>query len=197
MQQLLTEYFALNIAPSQIQESLNRNGGKLIVQGVIQRKNAKNQNGRIYPGPILEREVQRYMNEIKNRTALGELDHSDQAIINLKNTSHLITEVVWRGDDLLGTIEILPTPSGNIAKNLIESGVKVGISSRGMGSVKQIDENTVEVEDDFQLTCWDLVSNPSTHGAFVKPLNEGVSQPRLPKYYNLNKIITNIITTLP
>jgi len=148
--------------------------GRTIVKGILQRAGAENQNGRIYPKPILMREAKKYEQLIKERRALGELDHPDSSVINLKNVSHNVREIHWDGDDLVGTVEILPTPSGNILKELLQAGILLGISSRGMGSVKQIGEDTVAVENDFDLICWDFVSNPSTHGAFLSPTNEGV-----------------------
>lgn len=174
MQQLLVEYNQFKVSPQAITESLESNGGKLIVSGVLQRANARNQNGRIYSKKILEREISKYIaNEIAQRRALGELDHSDQSVVNLKNVSHNILECWWVGDDLMGKIEILNTPAGNIVTELFKANITVGISSRGMGSVKTISEHddTVEVQDDFSLVTFDFVSNPSTHGAFVKPIS--------------------------
>ena len=118
------------------------------------------------------REAKKYETLIKERRALGELDHPESSVINLKNVSHNIREIHWDGDDLLGTVEILPTPSGNILKELLKAGILLGISSRGMGSVEQRREGGVTVGDDFELIGWDFVSNPSTHGAFMTPVNE-------------------------
>jgi hypothetical protein len=148
--------------------------GRTLVQGVLQRAGAENQNGRVYPKPILQREAKKYETLIKERRALGELDHPDSSVINLKNVSHNIREIHWEGDDLVGTVEILPTPSGNILKELLRAGILLGISSRGMGSTRQLEGNKVEVQEDFELIGWDFVSNPSTHGAFMTPMNESV-----------------------
>jgi len=148
--------------------------GRTLVKGVLQRAGAENQNGRVYPKNILEREVQKYQTLIKERRALGELDHPDSSVINLKNVSHNIREVHWEGEDVVGTVEILPTPSGNILKELLRAGILLGISSRGMGSVKPMEGNKVVVGEDFELIGWDFVSNPSTHGAFMTPMNESV-----------------------
>ena len=148
--------------------------GRTLVQGVLQRAGAENQNGRVYPKPILTREAKKYEQLIKERRALGELDHPDSSVINLKNVSHTIREIHWEGDDLVGTVEILPTPSGNILKELLRAGILLGISSRGMGSTRQLEGNKVEVQEDFELIGWDFVSNPSTHGAFMTPMNESV-----------------------
>jgi len=150
--------------------------GRTIVKGVLQRAGAENQNGRVYPKPILEREAKKYHSTfIKERRALGELDHPDSTVINLKNVSHNIKEIWWDGDDLCGTVEILGTPSGNILKELLKAGILLGISSRGMGSTKPLNGNRVEVQEDFELIGWDFVSNPSTHGAFMVPMNESVN----------------------
>ena len=148
--------------------------GRTLVKGVLQRAGAENQNGRVYPKNILEREIQKYQTLIKERRALGELDHPDSSVINLKNVSHNIKEVHWEGEDVVGTVEILPTPSGNILKELLRAGILLGISSRGMGSVKPLEGNKVVVGEDFELIGWDFVSNPSTHGAFMTPMNESV-----------------------
>jgi len=148
--------------------------GRTLVKGVLQRAGAENQNGRVYPKEILEREVKKYETLIKERRALGELDHPDSSVINLKNVSHNIREIHWEGNDVVGTVEILPTPSGNILKELLRAGILLGISSRGMGSTKPMEGNKLLVGEDFELIGWDFVSNPSTHGAFMTPMNESV-----------------------
>lgn len=148
----------------------------VVVRGVIQRKDRKNQNGRIYPGHILEREVDKYQEKVRTRRAVGELDHPESNTVNYRNTSHIISKLWWEGNDLMADIEILDTPSGRILKTLLEANVTVGISSRGMGSVQAIDETTVEVQDDFEFICWDFVSDPSTHGAFMKPVTESINE---------------------
>ncbi len=174
MKQILLEYLPFTYDAKRLNESVT--DSKFIVQGVLQRAGAKNQNGRIYPRTVLEREIEKYKNTLvaENR-ALGELDHPDSNIINLRNVSHTILDLNWDGQDIVGKVEILNTPSGNILKELFKSGITVGISSRGLGSVKQLDETTVEVQDDFELICWDFVSDPSTHGAYMKPINENVN----------------------
>jgi hypothetical protein len=166
MKQLLIE---TRLFEGRIQEDQN---GVVIVKGILQRAGAENQNGRVYPKAILMREAKKYETLIKERRALGELDHPDSSVINLKNVSHNIREIHWEGDDLCGTVEILATPSGNILKELLRAGILLGISSRGMGSTKQLSGGVVEVGDDFDLLGWDFVSNPSTHGAFMTPLTE-------------------------
>jgi hypothetical protein len=150
--------------------------GRTLVKGILQRAGAENQNGRVYPMEILQREAKKYETLIKERRALGELDHPDSSVINLKNVSHNIKEIHWEGNDLCGTVEILPTPSGNILKELLRAGILLGISSRGMGSVSPMGEGKVKVGEDFELIGWDFVSNPSTHGAFMTPLQESVNK---------------------
>lgn len=193
---LLVDTITFDVTPAMIAESMANNNGRLLVKGVLQRADAKNQNGRIYPKEILMREAAKYNDvNIKERRALGELDHPDSSIVNLNNVSHNIVEMHWAGEDLVGTVEVLSTPSGNILKELFKCGIKLGISSRGLGSVRQLGENTVEVQDDFELIAFDFVSNPSTHGAFLKPINEGVSKTTTNnKYSNVHKIITDILT---
>ena len=173
--QLIVDYIPFEITREQINESISDNNGRLIVKGVLQRAEAKNQNGRIYPKETLVREAKKYAQiQIAERRALGELDHPDSSVVNLNNVSHNILEMHWKGDDLVGTVEVLGTPAGNILKELFKSGIKLGISSRGLGSVKEIHEDdSVEVQPDFELIAFDFVSNPSTHGAFLSPTNEG------------------------
>ena len=176
--QLIVDYLPFEVKPEHINESMNENNGKLVVSGVLQRAEAKNQNGRIYPREILVREAKKYTKEfIKQRRAMGELDHPESSVVNLANVSHNVKEMHWEGDNLLGTVEVLSTPSGNILKELFKSGIKLGISSRGMGSVETVQENGAqEVQGDFELIAFDFVSNPSTHGAFMYPMNESVDK---------------------
>ena len=179
MKDLIVDYIPFEISPEQINESISQNGGKLIVHGVLQRANAKNQNGRVYPREILERESQKYTKEfVVQKRALGELDHPDSSVVNLQNVSHNVTEMNWEGNNLVGTVEVLGTPSGNILKELFKNGIKLGISSRGLGSVEMVQEangdQVSKVGDDFELIAFDFVSNPSTHGAFLHPMNESV-----------------------
>ena len=185
--QLIVDYMPFEVSPQQINESITENDGRLIVKGTLQRADAKNQNGRVYPKETLVREAKKYAEvQIAERRALGELDHPDSSVVNLNNTSHNILEMHWKGDDLEGTVEVLGTPAGNILKELFKAGIKLGISSRGLGSVEEIhesddsdDENenpTVKVKDDFELIAFDFVSNPSTHGAFMRPVHEGVDK---------------------
>ena len=176
MKQLIVDYIPFEITPQQITESMSTNDGKLVVKGVLQRANAKNQNGRVYPKDLLMREAKKYTeNFIQQKRALGELDHPDSSVVNLQNASHNVLEMHFNGNDLVGTVEVLGTPSGNILKELFKSGIKLGISSRGLGSVETIGESGAqEVQPDFELIAFDFVSNPSTHGAFLSPMNESV-----------------------
>ena len=196
--QLLVDYIPFEITPQQINESLTKNNGRLIVKGILQRADVKNQNGRVYPRETLMREADQYSSvQIKERRALGELDHPDSSVVNLQNASHNILEMHWSGDDLSGTVEVLGTPAGNILKELFKSGIKLGISSRGLGSVKEIHEDdSVEVQPDFELIAFDFVSNPSTQGAFMHPLSEGVDKSKTRtcgKWCKIESIINNIM----
>jgi hypothetical protein len=195
--QLLIDYTLFEVSSQQINESLAQNGGRLIVSGVLQRADAKNQNGRVYPRDLLMRESKKYAGTfIAERRALGELDHPDSSVVNLNNVSHNILEMAWNGDDLVGKVEILPTPSGNILKALFQSGIKLGISSRGLGSVKEVmreGNSTLEVQPDFELIAFDFVSNPSTHGAFLSPVNESVNRNINNRYDGISKLIQEII----
>jgi len=194
---LLVDCITFDVTPEMINESMEKNNGRLLVKGVLQRADAKNQNGRVYPQEVLMREAKKYADvNIKERRALGELDHPDSSVVNLNNVSHNIVEMHWAGKDLVGTVEILSTPSGNILKELFKCGIKLGISSRGLGSVKQLGENSVEVQDDFELIAFDFVSNPSTHGAFLKPMHESVDRTvnASSKYTQVNKLITDILS---
>ena len=204
--QPVISYLGLFVPTNQslLKESLDDSSKPLIVEGVVQRAGSKNQNGRIYPFEILKREVDKYVkSSIAENRALGELDHPESSIINLKNVSHNIKKLWWEGEDLMGQIEILcdrpgvpGTPSGNILRTLFKNNITVGISSRGMGSVQSLGEGTVEVQDDFDLLCWDFVSTPSTHGAFVKPINESFNPDLVSKYENVDFLVRDILCTL-
>ena len=176
MKEVIVDYIPFEITPQQINESINENNGRLVVKGVLQRAEAKNQNGRVYPKEILVREAKKYSEiQISERRALGELDHPDSSVVNLNNVSHNVLEMHWKDNDLVGTVEVLGTPSGNILKELFKAGIKLGISSRGMGSVQPMQEGDgQQVGKDFELIAFDFVSNPSTHGAFLYPLKESV-----------------------
>ena len=204
MKQVIVDYIPFEISPQQINEAMKENNGKLVVKGVLQRAEAKNQNGRVYPREILMRESKKYdENFVKQNRALGELDHPDSSVVNLQNVSHNVKEMHFEGDNLVGTCEILTTPSGNILKELFKNGIKLGISSRGLGSVEMVQEangDTVsKVGDDFELIAFDFVSNPSTHGAFLYPekMNESVDNSQQGRtcgeYCRAEDIINHII----
>ena len=178
---LLREFFALcdgGICEDLLTESEKKfvAEGGMILSGICQRANTLNGNGRMYNEQILRREVKNYQKLIDENRALGELDHPDSSVVTLEKVSHKVTKLWMEGDDVYGKLQVLPTPSGNILRSLVESGVQVGISSRGLGSVREQNGQTI-VEDDFQLICFDMVSEPSTPGAFMMrehkgPLNE-------------------------
>jgi hypothetical protein len=171
---LLREYFELcpegRCPVERLTEAEKRNisNGAVYLVGICQKAGTKNGNGRVYRKETLQREIENYQKAIGERRSLGELDHPDDSVINLKNASHLVTKMWWDGDSVMGKIEVLDTPSGKILKELVKSGIKLGISSRGLGSVKQTNGETI-VEDDFQLICFDMVSEPSTPNAYLAP----------------------------
>jgi hypothetical protein len=200
VKKLLVDYLPFEIEPDQINESMKENNGKLVVRGVLQRAESKNQNGRVYPKDILVREAKKYTDEfINERRAMGELDHPESSVVNLQNVSHNVRKMHFEGDNLMGEVEVLGTPSGNILKELFKSGIKLGISSRGMGSVETVNENgkeAQEVQPDFELIAFDFVSNPSTHGAFMYPVNESVDKTQdrtCDKYCKVESIINDIM----
>ena len=178
---------------SVLKESKDR-PGVFEVEGVMQRAKAENQNGRVYSKDILVREAKKYVDEFVDRgNAFGELDHPESPVVSLKNASHIVKELYWKGDDLMGKVELLNTPAGNIVKEIIKAGHTIGISSRGTGSVNQTNEGHLEVQDDFDLVCWDFVSNPSTHGAFMNPIALQEGKIKVSKYHNLDSIINDIL----
>ena len=189
---LLCEYTELQYNKELLTEALDGNKPLILRNVVLQRANAKNQNGRVYPKEILMREASVYkQNFVTQRRALGELDHPESPVVNLKNVCCNIVELWTEGDDVRGNIEILTTPTGNIVRELIRNNIKLGVSSRGMGSVKQMSENTVEVQEDFSLICFDVVSNPSTFGAFI---NENIQSQAINEYDNINKLIHDFLS---
>ena len=190
MKSLLIETRPFSVSPIALTEGKSMNGNPL-VEGILATPEIKNGNGRYYSKDIWEREINKYMTLVKERRACGELDHPDSQVINLKNVSHNIAEIWWDGENIMGKIELLPTPSGNILKALIGAGIKVGVSSRGMGSLKQVGE-VLEVQDDFELLCWDFVSTPSNPGSFMSPLHENKIIQQDP-YVKVNSIVTEIL----
>ena len=192
MKQLLIEHMPFSVDKLLVEQSIKENK-PLRVGGIIQRAGVKNHNGRIYEQEILEREIKKYIDgPVKEKRALGELDHPESSVINLNNVSHNIVEITMKGNDVHGVIEILTTPSGNILKELFRCGVTVGISSRGMGSVQENSDGILMVQEDFDLLCFDMVSTPSTPGAYMAPMNEGVNTP-IKDYTKVNNVIRDII----
>ena len=181
-----------------IKESREKNNGKIVMRGILQKSDTLNQNGRIYPRNILDREIRNYQKFIAENRALGELDHPDSSVVNLKNVSHIVKEAYLEGDVVYGTVEILDTPSGKILQSLVESGVKLGISSRGVGSTKKQGDYQV-VQDDFQLICWDYVSEPSTPGAFMMAEGKSLNPAELRNIFDqsdrINRIINDILVS--
>ena len=188
---LLIETHTIKVSPSQLTENVNRENGNLMVEGILATAEVKNGNGRYYKKELWDREMEKYDQLVKERRSMGELDHPESTVINLKNVSHIVTGYNWDGDQLMGTIEILPTPSGNILKELIKNGVTVGVSSRGMCSLEQ-NGSVMEVQDDFELLCWDFVSTPSNPGSFMSVLQEG-KETITYDYSKVNGIIREIL----
>ena len=187
---LLIETHTIKVSPSQLTENVNRENGNLMVEGILATAEVKNGNGRYYKKELWDREMEKYDQLVKERRSMGELDHPESTVINLKNVSHIVTGYNWDGDQLMGTIEILPTPSGNILKELIKNGVTVGVSSRGMGSLEQ-NGSVMEVQDDFELLCWDFVSTPSNPGSYMT-IKEG-KENNINTYAKANSIVTEIL----
>lgn len=193
---LLLEYIPFIANVDEINESIKNNNGKILIKGVLQRADARNQNGRVYPKNILAREVKKYAETFVPKRALGELDHPDSSVVNLSNVSHNVIEMHWDGDDVVGTIEVLNTPSGKILQELLKAGIEIGISSRGLGSVQENDDGDSVVQEDFELVAFDMVSNPSTHGAFMHSLKESVDkygQICVNKYCRIQELVTEIL----
>lgn len=195
MARLLQEFIGLNYDSKQILEMKSANQ-PIILSGVLQRADSKNQNGRCYPRAILAREVENYKKAVAEGRAVGECDHPDKSVVELRNVSHVVREIDWRGNDVIGRVEILNTPSGQILKSLMESGIKLGISSRGVGEVQR-DENGVDVVDEsFVLICFDVVSEPSTHGAWLsegKQVNLQEVYDTISKRDRINRVVNEIL----
>jgi hypothetical protein len=198
--QLLIETRHFSPSPVSLLEGTNSNGN-VFVEGILATVEVKNGNGRYYPRELWEREIDNFQNKIRSKSTetVGELDHPDSQVINLKNASHAIREIWWDGDKIMGKIEVFAdagdkgTTSGRIAGSLIRNGLIIGVSSRGMGSLKQVGE-IMEVQDDFELLTWDLVSNPSNPDSWMKNgmLNESRST-YLDPYSKINSIVTEIL----
>ncbi len=191
---LITEWTNFEYDPSLIKEQ-KAMGKPMMMKGVLQKAETLNQNGRVYPKIILEREIRNYQKFIKENRALGELDHPDSSVVELKNSSHIIREAHMEGNIVYGTVEILNTPSGKILQSLVESGVTLGISSRGVGSTKS-EGNMQIVQDDFQLICWDFVSEPSTPGAFMMKEGKEVTPQFINEVFNKSDRIDRIFNDI-
>ena len=192
---LLTEWAPFEYTKDMVTESKEINGGKIILKGILQKAETLNQNGRVYPKAILEREVRNYQKFISENRALGECDHPDSSVVELKNASHIVKEAYMDGDICYGSVELLDTPAGKILQSLIESGVTLGISSRGVGSTRSDGDNEV-VQDDFQLICWDFVSEPSTPGAFMMSEGVEISRKDLNKHFTKSDRIDRIFNDI-
>ena len=194
MQSLLVEYNVINYDRLLITEAADATKPLTLRNVVLQRADHQNQNGRVYPKDILAREAAAYKtNFVAQRRALGELDHPESPVVNLKNVCCNVTELWFEGADVRGNIEILSTPSGNIVRELVKNNIRLGVSSRGMGSVKQIGENSLEVQEDFSLICFDIVSNPSTQGAFI---NENKTNLIVTPYSRIDTLIYDFLGEL-
>jgi hypothetical protein len=196
-QQLLREYYELCDGGS-CQDLLTEaekkfvSAGGMMLSGMMQMAETQNGNGRVYPQKILEREVQNYKKLVDENRALGELDHPEESVINLRNVSHQVTEIWMEGNKVMGKMKVLDTPSGGILRSLVDSGVSIGISSRGLGSVSEQMGKTI-VEDDFQLICFDMVSEPSTPGAFMIRENKNRINEVFTKADRINRALNNIL----
>jgi len=193
---LLREYYELcegGICQDYLTEAEKREvqEGATYLTGILQKADTKNGNGRVYPESVLRREMNNYEKLVKENRAIGELDHPDDSVINLKNASHMVTDIWWDDNTVMGKVKLLTTPSGNILKSLIDSGCKLGISSRGLGSVKEHKGDTV-VEDDFQLICFDFVSEPSTPDAYMVPRMYEGKEDGLTKADRINRMLNEI-----
>jgi len=189
---ILTEWFEISVDEKLLREQDREDikSGKTIMVGVMQKCNAENGNGRVYPRGVLQREIKNYDKLVRERRALGELDHPDSSVIELKNASHLVTDIWWDGDAVMGKIEVLDTPSGQTLKSLADAKIKLGISSRGLGTTNESQGQTI-VNDDFQLICFDIVSEPSTTGAFM--MAEGKKPNIITKADRINRALNDIL----
>lgn len=172
---------------------------KLIMKGILQRADTLNQNGRIYPSAVLNKEMNNYQKMIRERRALGELDHTDSSVIELKTVSHLITEAWIDNNIVYGKLEILPTQHGDTVRNLVEAGVTIGISSRGIGTVQPNSDGNQIVQDDFQLVCYDVVSTPSTPGAYLMKESRELTlkeMKEIKNYFNQTDRIDRIVNDI-
>ena len=166
--------------------------GGMMLSGMMQMAEVQNGNGRVYPQKILMREVQNYKKLVDENRALGELDHPEESVINLRNVSHQVTDIWMEDNKVMGKMKVLDTPSGGILRSLVDSGVSIGISSRGLGSVSEQMGKTI-VEDDFQLICFDMVSEPSTPGAFMMRENKNRINEVFTKADRINRALNKVL----
>lgn len=192
---LLREWIGLEYTSQMIKESRDQNDGKLILRGIIQKADTRNQNKRIYPVNVLQREIENYRKAVRENRALGELDHPESSTVSLERVSHIVRDMWWEGTNVMGKIEVLNTPKGQILQSLLESGVTIGISSRGVGSTEKTNEGLDTVQPDYQIICFDIVSEPSTPGAYLMPEGRDItiSIPQLTKADRINRAINDII----
>jgi len=195
---LLREYYALcdgGVCQDLLTEDEKRYvaEGGMILSGIMQMTETKNGNGRVYMHETMVREVRNYQKLVKENRALGELDHPDDSVINLKNCSHMVTAIWMEGKNVMGKIKVLETPSGKILKALVEGGATCGVSSRGMGSVREEQGRTI-VEDDFQLICFDMVSEPSTPGAFMMKEAKDYENKVFTKADKVNRLLNEVLS---
>lgn len=194
MKQLLREYYAVDYKPELIVEDREKNGGKLFLTGIIQKAEVLNQNKRVYPRHILTREIENYNKAVRENRAVGELDHPESSTVSLDKVSHIVREMSWEGNNVIGRIEVLPTPKGKILETLLQSGVMIGISSRGVGSTTKNESGVDVVQPDYTLVCFDIVSEPSTPGAYL--FTEGkklVSEPHLTKADRIFRAVNQLL----
>tara|TARA_B100000287_G_scaffold432243_1_gene491129 strand:+ start:413 stop:1027 length:615 start_codon:yes stop_codon:yes gene_type:complete len=197
---LLREYYELceggvcQDLLTEAEKKFVKNGG-MMLSGKLQEAEVQNGNGRVYPKKILEREMKNYMLLVKERRAIGELDHPDDSVINLKNASHMVTDAWWDGNNVMGKVKVLNTPSGKILQQLVNDGVKLGISSRALGTVTESQGRTM-VQEDLQLICFDFVSEPSTPNAYMalqEAKNIKIESDIFDKKYKLNRMLNEIL----
>lgn len=193
--QLLREWISLDYTPLMIKESREKNEGRLILSGIIQKADTKNQNKRVYPSQILRREIENYQKAVRENRAVGELDHPETSSVSLDRASHVVREMWWDGNNVCGKVEVLNTPKGQILQSLLESGISIGISSRGVGSTERTDEGFDMVQPDYQIICFDIVSEPSTPGAYLMPEGRvvGVSAPRLSRADRIFRALNDVV----
>ena len=196
MSKLLREFVSLEYDQKLVKESREQ-GRPIMLSGIFQRANCKNENGRIYPKHILEREISNYQKEVEGNRALGTCDHEDSGTINLSNVSHVVRKLYWDGPDIVrGTLEVLSTPKGKILASLVEAGISLGVSSRAIGEVSKNADGVDVVSEDLILISFDCVQNPSTPGAWMT-LGESkeIKNPFscLSKSARINRILSEIL----